>query len=95
MQLTTTPADDKLVAARLCADQLADHLGYLAYHLAPFDDAYLCQTLDCSLETAITLLLCRTPRVYAWQADVRRIARRLHVDHARLTELLRLAEAIC
>jgi hypothetical protein len=87
--------DDKLIAARLCADQLADHLGYLAYHLAPFDDAFLCAALDCSLETAVTLLLCRTPKVYSWQWEVRQIARRLRLDPARLADLLRLAEAIC
>ena len=92
---TPTSHDDKLIAARLCADQLADHLGYLAYHLAAFDDAFLCATLGCSPETAVALLLCRTPRVYAWQAEVRQIARRLHLDRARLANLLHLAEAIC
>lgn len=66
----------------------------LAHHLAGFALYDVCSRLDCSLTTALLLLLSETPRLQCWRADVARLADERGLDAAALTALLRDAEAI-
>lgn len=86
---------DDLLELRMLAEQVTDRPGFLAYHLAYFDEAAIRQRLACSLTTALALPLCRTPRLYCWLPDVRAIARGLRLDPSRLAAFLREAEAFC
>lgn len=66
----------------------------LAYHLSDCTLYDLCSRLDCSLTTALLLLLSETPRLQCWQGDVERLADERGIDSAALAALLRAAEAI-
>lgn len=86
---------DELLELRMLAEQVTDRPGFLAYHLAYFDEAVICQRLACSLTSALALPLCRTPRLYCWLPDVQAVAQGLRLDPARLAAFLREAEAFC
>ena len=86
---------DELLELRMLAEQVTNRPTFLAYHLAFFDEATVCQRLACSLTTALALPLCRTPRLACWLPDVQAVALGLHIDPPRLAAFLREAEAYC
>ncbi len=66
----------------------------LAYHLSDATLYDICCRLDCSLTTALLLLLSETPRLQCWQGDVQHLAEERGIDRTALAALLRDTEAI-
>ena len=77
------------------ARQAATHVGFVAYHLAAYqeakhlDDGALAMELDCSLDDLVHLRLCALPRFDHLEEDIQRIAQHTHASPAALAQVLR------
>ncbi|MCL4545489.1 MAG: hypothetical protein M1118_12985 [Chloroflexi bacterium] len=78
--------------SRLAARAALDP-AFLAYHLQSYRLVTICQRLDCSLTTALLLLLSATPRLECWQHDRNHLARARGLSPQSLAALLEEAEA--
>jgi hypothetical protein len=61
-----------------------------------FDDAKLCEYLQCDSQTLLNLRLCRTPRLDAegFQRDIEQICQRFGVHSKMLAKMVREVQAI-